>query len=175
MIDIRFNIYDLSVFCDINSYLYVENARYVPLVGDIISLSNKQTQELQERIVKSSYLKKYYMKFIFKRGVKPLLKSEYKDLTPAQIRKKMDKEWSFYLYPGELKVVSRQCLILESKTIVTLNVALADREVPYVQLDDETEMTSGFRGCYNCIRDVFHMVDDLQVTVNSIEERLNNK
>lgn len=127
MIRVTLHIEDFSYGVDIDERFEIGNATYVPMIGEHISLTRAQEPVIVERIYKSSYLKKAHMKYVMKQGRKPLKLKEYKDLTPAQIRKKIDNhEWYIFL-PPTLKIVGKSIRLAHDITWISLNVEFSDK------------------------------------------------
>ena len=128
MIIIIMHIEDFSLSHGINERLSVTSATYVPSVGEHISLSSKQETDLEHRILMSPYLKKAYMQYVMRHGRKPLKPKEYKNLTPADIRKNILSDsvnWKVFI-PPTLKVVGKTVMLHEHSTRISLDVKFSE-------------------------------------------------
>lgn len=132
LINLRMCIRDFGHGMDLSNIFGIKDITYVPQLGDIIDLTGDQEVEICQRIFKSSYLKKVWAKkFIKKHGRIPLTDKDIKDLTPKQIRNKLDNGWYFDI--PNVKVVKKSVKMYEGQTFVYIEVEFVDRWLQSVE------------------------------------------
>lgn len=140
MVKIIIELKDISLVEHFKGEVIIENATYVPIVGEHISLTDEQKQKLKEEILNSSNLKKHFMKYIMHYGKKPLKKFEWKNNTPSQIRKKVrdfNIKWGLF-FPPTIKLISKKVSLYENYTLIKYEAEFS--ELYNQKLETSTEI-----------------------------------